>query len=151
MNKYTLLRIKERMNKELCDSLRTHITMDETIERKEEIRQEALKAEKEEFPRCAGDKENSFHGVNSAYGLGFVDGALWADANPKFHWISVKDDLPWKHKELISPDDKRDTKSVFTLIHGRISLNMMYKLDGKWRWKFDKPTHWMTIPEAPKE
>lgn len=29
--------------------------------RQEEIRQEALKAEKEEFPRCAGDKENSFH------------------------------------------------------------------------------------------
>ena len=50
---------------------------------KEQIRQEALKAEKESFPRCAGDPENSFHGVNSAYGLGFVDGALWACNNTK--------------------------------------------------------------------
>ena len=45
--------------------------------RQEEIRQEALSAEKENFPRCAGDKENSFHGVNSAYGdIGFGDGEL---------------------------------------------------------------------------
>ena len=151
MNQYTLLRIKERMNKELYDTLKTHITIDETISREEEIRQEALKAEKEEFPRCAGDKENSFHGVNSAYGLGFVDGALWADANPKSPWISVKDDLPYKHNGLISPDDKRDTKCVFTLINGCITLNMMYKLDGKWHWRYDKPTHWMPLPELPKE
>lgn len=46
---------------------------------KEQIRQEALKAEQERFPRCAGDRSNSFHGVNSAYGLGFVDGAMWAN------------------------------------------------------------------------
>lgn len=39
------------------------------------IKREALKAEQETFPRCAGDKV--FNGVNSAYGLGFVDGALW--------------------------------------------------------------------------
>ena len=118
---------------------------------REEIRQEALKAEKEKFPRCAGDKGNSFHGVNSAYGLGFVDGALWADEKPKSLWINVKDDLPYKHNELISPDDKRDTKCVFTLINGCISLNMMYKLDGKWHWRYDKPTHWMPLPELPKE
>ena len=97
MNKYTLSRIKERLNKELYDSLRIYVTTHEPMEREEQIRQEALKAEKEEFPRCAGDKENSFHGVNSAYGLGFVDGSLCADNNPKSPWISVKDDLPYKH------------------------------------------------------
>ena len=69
--------------------------------RQEEIRQEALKAEKEEFPRCAGNKENIFHGVNFAYGLGFVDGALWADENPKLHWISVKESLPKQNEEVI--------------------------------------------------
>ena len=151
MNQYTLLRIKERMNKELYDTLKNYITTDEPMSREEQIRQEALKAEKEKFPRCAGDKENSFHGVNSAYGLGFVDGALWADTNPKSPWINVKDDLPYKHNELISPDDKRDTKDVFTLINGCITLNMMYKLDGKWHWRYDKPTHWMPLPEPPKE
>ena len=94
MNQYTLLRIKERMNKELYDTLKNYITTDEPMSREEQIRQEALKAEKEEFPRCAGDKENSFHGVNSAYGLGFVDGALWADEKPKSHWIKANDYLP---------------------------------------------------------
>ena len=69
---------------------------------KEEIRQEALKAEKEgPFPRCAGDKKNSFHGVTSAYGLGFVDGAMWACDKIGSHWISVKDDRPCDHPELI--------------------------------------------------
>ena len=68
---------------------------------KEEIRQETLSAEKENFPRCAGDKENSFHGVNSAYGLGFVDGALWANNSTKYLWISVKDDLPCNYPDNI--------------------------------------------------
>ena len=37
MNQYTLLRIKERMNKELYDTLKNYIAMDETMEREEEI------------------------------------------------------------------------------------------------------------------
>ena len=118
---------------------------------REEIRQEALKAEKEKFPRCAGDKENSFHGVNSAYGLGFVDGALWADANPKSPWISVKDDLPCIHEELISHYNKTHTQYVIALIHGYIILSRMYKLDEKWHWENDEPTYWMPIPKLPKE
>ena len=68
---------------------------------KEEIRQETLSAEKENFPRCAGDKELPFHGVNSAYGLGFVDGALWANNSTKYLWISVKDDLPCNYPDNI--------------------------------------------------
>lgn len=119
---------------------------------KEEIRQEALKAEKEgPFPRCAGDKNNSFHGVNSAYGLGFVDGAMWACDKIGSPWISTENDLPCNHPELISPDDKRDTKYVVAMIHGHIVLSRMYKLDGKWHWTNDEPTHWFPIPEPPKE
>ena len=121
------------------------------MERKEEIRQEALKAEKEVSTRCAGDKENSFHGVNSAYCLGFVDGALWADNNHKYHLISVDDDLPCNHEELISPDDKRNTKCVVSITHIHIILNRMYKLDGKWHWQYDEPMYWFPIPEPPKE
>lgn len=51
--------------------------------RKEQIKQEVLIAEHEEnpYPRCAGD--TAYNGVNSAYGLGFIDGAEWADKNPK--------------------------------------------------------------------
>ena len=122
---------------------------------KEEIRQEALKAEKESFPRCAGDKENSFHGVNSAYSLGFVDGALWMSDYNKSSWISVKDDLPCNHKELISLDKSSEnltvTEYVVAVIYGFKLLSRMYELDGKWYWENDEPTHWFPIPELLKE
>ena len=31
----------------------------------------------------------------------FEAGVIWADKNPKSPWISVKDDLPCNHRELI--------------------------------------------------
>ena len=44
--------------------------------REEQIKREALK-------ECSSfdlpDKEGKFKGVNSAYGLGFCEGAIWAD------------------------------------------------------------------------
>ena len=64
-------------------------------------------------------------------------------------WISVKDDLPCNHKELICPNDKRDTVYVVAVIHGYIILSRMYKLEGKWSWENDEPTHWMSIPKLP--
>ena len=149
MNQYTLLRIKERMNKELYDSMRTHITIDGTMTRKEEIWKAICDLKIGSYDENNPSDNDKYDGsdIQSA----FYAGAMWSDTHPKSHWISVKDDLPYKHKELISPDDKRDTKCVFTLINGCISLNMMYKLDGKWHWKFDEPTHWFSIPELPKE
>ena len=81
----------------------------------------------------------------------FIQGAKWADNNPKSPWISTEKDLPCNHPELISPDDKRDTKYVVAMIHGHIVLSRMYKLDGKWHWENDEPTHWFPIPEPPKE
>ena len=82
---------------------------------------------------------------------GFITGARWSDENPKSSWISVKDDLPCNHKELISSNDKRDTTYVIAIIHGYVVLSRMYKLDGKWHWENDEPTHWMPLPELPKE
>lgn len=47
--------------------------------REEQIKEAALK-------ECSSfdlpDKEGKFKGVNSAYGLGFCEGAMWADAHP---------------------------------------------------------------------
>lgn len=123
---------------------------------KEEIRQEALKAEKEEFPRCAGDKENSFNGVNSAYGLGFVDGALWADNNPKSYWISVDDDLPYNNQNDIHFGF---TNYVLAIDEDKnIFIAFMRKdKNDKWVWSSDDDydlsyriiTHWMPIPKLP--
>ena len=122
---------------------------------REEIRQEALKAEKEKFPRCVGDKENNFHGVNSAYGLGFVDGALWADKNPKSSWISVKDDLPCNHKELVSYNpftNKQNTKFVLIVdSNGFIQLSFMEYGKSGWEWYRWYVLYWMPIPEPPNK
>ena len=89
----------------------------------------------------------------------FEKGADWADEHPlpsteedkeKSPWISVDDDLPCNHEELISLDDKRDTLYVVAVIRGHIIFSRMRKLEGKWFWENDEPTHWFPIPKSPK-
>lgn len=84
------------------------------------------------------------------YQVGLQEGLKVADDNPKSPWISVDDDLPCNHEELISPDDKRDTLYVVAVIRGHIIFSRMHKLEGKWFWENDEPTHWFPIPEPPK-
>ena len=100
------------------------------------------------FPIPPSEKGRNYEQALMA--TGFQAGAQWADDNPKSPWISVKDDLPCNHKELISLDDKRDTLYVLAIIRGHIIFSRMYKLEGKWFWENDEPTHWMPIPELPK-
>lgn len=97
-------------------------------------------------------EENSINGyvAISDHKDSFIEGAQWADANPKLPWISVKDDLPCNHKELISPDDKRDTLYVVAVIRRHIIFSRMRKLEGKWFWENDEPTYWLPIPKLPK-
>ena len=78
----------------------------------------------------------------------FLEGAKFALEN---QWISVEDDLPCNHKELLNPDGKGETSYVVAIIHGYIIMSRMYKLNGKWYWENDEPTHWFPIPELPKE
>ena len=78
----------------------------------------------------------------------FIEGAEFALNNL---WISVEHDLPYNHEELISPDDKRDTTYVVALVHGHIIFSRMYKIDGKWQWANDEPTHWFPIPKLPEK
>ena len=92
--------------------------------------------------------------ASCAYGsrgssIDFTVGAKWADSHPKSPWISVEDDLPCNHKELLNPDNKRDTSCVVAIIHGHIVLSRMYKLYGKWYWENNEPTHWFPIPKLP--
>lgn len=82
----------------------------------------------------------------------FIEGAKFTLKN---QWISVEDDLPCNHNELISLEKSskylKATVYVIARINGIYFLNRMYELDGKWHWENDKPTHWMPIPELPKE
>ena len=57
------------------------------MNREQQIKEAALK-------ECSSfdipDKQVRFKGVNSAYGLGFCEGAMWADANPYIDWQQVR-------------------------------------------------------------
>ena len=78
----------------------------------------------------------------------FLEGADFALNN---QWISVEEDLPCNHDELFINDDKKETKTVLSIVNGYIMMSRMYKPKHKWHWENDEPTHWMPIPELPKE
>lgn len=71
----------------------------------------------------------------------FIDGAHYADSHP--HWISVEDELPKKDGKYL----------IYTKSGQQIIVN--YECHrGKWHQfneAFFTPTHWMPLPEAPKE
>ena len=74
----------------------------------------------------------------------FLEGAEFALSN---QWISVKDDLPCNHKELLNA--KYETKEVFILKRGGFpDIDYMLKIDGKWIWfEYKSPEFWMPIPK----
>ena len=79
----------------------------------------------------------------------FLEGAEFALNN---QWISVKDDLPYNHKELL---DLIDTKFVITINSiGTVEINYMIEMVNRWEWAYKKHydiLYWMPIPEPPKE
>lgn len=93
----------------------------------------------------------------------FIEGAKWADEHPKSPWISIKDDLPCNHKELI--ENENYTKKVLVVLawdddpskkHIEI-CNMCNKIGSfntNWYWKYKAYYHvvyWKPLPELPKE
>ena len=85
--------------------------------------------------------------------IAFTKGAEWADNNPKNSWISVEDDLPFNHKELLD-SSKRMTFQVFIRYDDdRYGFSCMAKILDEWKWlnNWNKITHWMKVPEIPKE
>ena len=81
----------------------------------------------------------------------FLEGAEFALEN---QWISVEDDLPCNHEELLKSPKSYRTKAVIV----RFDNNMhgflyMTKIPNKWEWfnKIKGITHWMPIPELPKD
>ena len=87
----------------------------------------------------------------------FYQGAKWADKHPKSPWISVNDDLPCNHGDLVLTYNgiPFSTKRVLVMtdVH-TLFLCEMKKDDRGWIWNYstkDKITHWFPIPEFPKE
>ena len=68
-------------------------------------------------------------------------------------WISVEEDLPFNHKELLYDTESSIfpcTKLVLIRTEENVhELSFMYIHGYRWDWDFklDKITHWMPIPE----
>lgn len=88
-------------------------------------------------------------------GKAFIEGAKWADAHPKSPWISVEDDLPCNHSELVRGteiSEGTETIDVFVATqYGYTWDDYMVYENGKWRWNDFEPTYWMIPPKLPKE
>lgn len=84
----------------------------------------------------------------------FLEGAKFTLEN---QWISVEDDLPCNHSDLVLTykDTPFLTKRVIvaTDIHTLFLCEMKKDDDRGWIWNYptkDKITHWFPIPELPK-
>ena len=80
----------------------------------------------------------------------FIEGAKWADNNPKSPWISVEDDLPCNHEELTHSNY---TDRVIVLARNEFpEVEFMYKVEeGVWVWTTLKNvSYWMPIPKLPE-
>ena len=80
-----------------------------------------------------------------------IEGAKWADIHPKSPWISVEDDLPCNHKELMVTEEY--SCNVFIACKdGYVSSDFIIKGFNKWYWNGDyDPDYWMFPPKLPKE
>ena len=122
-------------------------------------RKEETKCASKDYINYLLDKQE-YHNENyTEYDIqqAFEKGAEWADNNPKSHWISVEDDLPCNHEELITADGRYEKNTICVITinkHGIIESNHMVLYDnGKWEWRYDVPApcYWMLIPKLPKE
>ena len=100
--------------------------------------------------------------ASCAYGsrgssIDFEAGAKWADANPKSPWISVDDDLPCNHEDMIALVDTLGKYTYEVLVrfnYGGISLANMNCRGYKQNWRWSERgiiTHWMPIPKLEEE
>ena len=86
----------------------------------------------------------------------FIKGDELADEHHKSPWISVEDDLPCNHEELLKSPKSYRTKAVIVRfdnnMHGFLYMTNIPN-PNKWQWcyKIKGITHWMPIPELSKE
>ena len=122
------------------------------------IKEQIEQAAKEYATHYIDTKETDFYGkfiqemgCNREEERAFIAGARWAVANPKSPWISIDDDLPCNHEELLI--NKGVTKKVFVLKSGDSpGVDFMLRVNGEWIWfAYENHKFWFPIPEPPKE
>lgn len=108
-------------------------------------------------PYCfESDREEQWYNVGLKHGLEI------ADEHPKSPWISVNDDLPCNHKDLL--ENEHCTKYVLVVLEwsddsskkhigvcdmcnkiGSFNVGFYWRKNG-----YYTVTHWMKLPEPPK-
>ena len=98
-------------------------------------------------------EENSISAISSNKDS-FIEGVKWSDEHPKSPWISVDEDLPCNHDELINTEYDKETVYVVVIGKDVIADTDCMEYNGKeWVWQknsFFEPTHWFPIPKLPK-
>ena len=127
-------------------------------------REEEIKCASKDYINYLLDKQE-YHNENYTEDdiqQAFEKGVKWADKNPKSLWISIEDDLPCNHVELLV--DCFQTKYVeacFTHPDGSsfVTIEKMVRVDvgmdkDCWQWSSnlrEHVTYWKPIPEPPKK
>lgn len=115
-------------------------------------REEEIKYASKDYVNYLLDKQE-YHNENyTEYDIqqAFEKGAKWADANPKSPWISVDDDLPCNHEELTHSN--YTDRVLISAKNGFVEVAFMGKIENVWVWETPiRVSHWMPIPELPKE
>lgn len=79
----------------------------------------------------------------------FIEGAKWADSNPKSLWISVKDRLPEQNEEVIVLCDDLNTAPLYKIYFAHIvDKTMCQDYNG---WNIPNVVYWFPMPKLPKE
>ena len=127
--------------------------------RKEEIRKASIEYTMRNAPICIGGDAFSEKIDELNRNHAFEEGAKWADNHPKLTWISVKDDLPYKHQELIA-NNIHPFLTIKVLIKTKVRVHTAFMIkdiiNDKWIWydygkDENQITHWMSIPKLPKD
>ena len=93
------------------------------------------------------ERHSEYEYDETTYSNGFIDGAKWADSHPKSPWISVNEKLPPIEKNNLS------IKVIVVSTKGKIHFSRYdYYMEGWISSVLDIVfTHWMFLPELPKE
>lgn len=79
--------------------------------------------------------------VNSAYGIGFIEGAQWADENP--NWIPVTKELPKSNEEvLVCVAKGKGVTMCVAWYYAEKNIWCDYGV-------ISGVTHWMKLPDVP--
>lgn len=118
--------------------------------RKNQIIEAGIEYTMQHNPMCIGGDNFYEQAREFNRNKSFEAGAKWADENPKSPWISVKEDLPYNHKELLHSNY---TDSVLVSSrNGYSEVAFMSKIEDDWEWgTFINVKYWMPIPSLQKQ